>query len=482
MRTKLACGFLSFLLLAGCASANKPGPDFKGYVPTFSVTGDVDNVFVMNRESAAQFTWARIQDDGFTLPAVLLEDVVKAASPRANEYSLLLVGVDGLASMISGDDLTACHIAYSDGYAWQCINFNHPISSKIKMLHEIVVVSGEEAEAPASTGLVDAASSRYVSAGRLRLSPHQAGLNFEGRSEINGRAVTVYTPYRRVPLGSLMDAQGTICFVGRDGSMLYERSAVAAYLEISGNTVRYKDMRDVAGVMADAPMINVSEVYRDALYLLERGERVLIVELDGWGWEMYSRAHQPYLGGLGAMKAMAVFPPLSPVGLASMLSGELPVVHGIHDRSTREGASEDIFAKAVAMGRKAIYIEGSTSLIRTSLTPVLSPDLNGLNGTDDEVYDNAKNAMAENPGLLFVHFHGIDDAATAYGPYAPETLAKITYIDSLVADLAAGWYGRIIITADHGLHLTPEGISAGDHGVFCAEDMLVPYIMTTGGR
>jgi len=482
MRTHLVC--LSLLLLAGCASANKPEPDFSGYVPSFSVTGDVDRVFVMNRQSAGQFAWARIRDDDFTLPAVLLEDVLKAASPRAKDFSLLLVGVDGFASLISGEDLTGCHIAYSDEYAWQCVNYNHPIPSKVKMLHEIVVVSGEEAEDPASTGLVDASGSRMVSAGRLRLSPNEAGLNFEGRSEINGRAVTVYTPYRRIPLGSLLDAQGTICFVGRDGSVLYERNPGAAYLEISGNTVRYKDMRDVAGVMADAPMVNVSEVYRDALYLLERGERVLIVELDGWGWEMYRRSPQPYLSGLAAMKAMAVFPPLSPVGLASMLTGELPVVHGIHDRSSRESGAEDIFAKAAAMGRKAIYIEGNTSLIRTSLPPVLSPDLNGLNGTDDEVYDNAIKAMAEAPDLLFVHFHGIDDAAAEYGPYAPETLAKITYIDSLVEDLAAGWSGRIIITADHGLHQTSNEITgvAGDHGVFCAEDMIVPYIMTAGGR
>jgi hypothetical protein len=479
MKTKFASCLLSLLLLAGCASADKSGPNFSGYVPAFSVTGDVNRVFVMNRESAGQFEWTRIQDGGVTFSAVLLSDVVKAASPRANEYSLLLVGVDGFASMIDGGDLTGCYIAYSDEYAWQCINFYHPVASRIKMLHEIVVVSGENSADPASTGLVDSAGSRQTSTGRLRLSPFKAGLNFEGRSEINGRAVTVYTPYRRIPLGSLMEARGMICFMSRDGSVLYERNGDAAYLEVFGLVLRYRDMRAVAGVMADAPMINISEVYRDALYFLERAERVLIVELDGWGWEMYLRSNQPYLGSLASMKTLSVFPPLSPVGLASMLTGELPVVHGIHDRTTRESAAEDIFSKAAAMGRKAIYIEGNTSLIRTSLPPILSPDLNGVNGTDDEVYDNAKNAIAEAPDLLFVHFHGIDDHATTYGPYAPETLEKIAYIDGLVADLAAAWSGRIIITADHGLHQTPAG---GDHGVFCAEDMLVPYIITTGGR
>ena len=107
----------------------------------------------------------------------------------------------------------------------------------------------------------------------------------------------------------------------------------------------------------------------------------------------------------------------------------------------------------------------------------MSPDLNGLNGTDDEVYANALQAMGDNPDLLFVHFHGIDDIAADFGPYAPETLAKIAYIDGLVKDLASRWHGVIIITADHGLHETPDG---GAHGIFCAEDMLVPYIITMG--
>ena len=475
--------FFALLIFTGCESADKAGPDFSGYVPAFSVTGDVERVFVMDRESAGQFEGTRINDDGAAFSAVLLADVVKVASSRARDYSLLLVGVDGLAAMISGEDLNGCYITYSSEYAWQCINFNHPVSSRIKMLYEIVVVAGENSEDPMATGLVDAAGSRRVSAGRLRLSPHEAGLNFEGRSEKNGKAVTVFTPYRRIPLGSLLETQGMICFVGRNGAMIYERNIGTAFLEVAGNTLRYRNMYDVAGVMADAPMLNISEVYRDALYFLERGEQVLIIELDGWGWEMYLRAEQPYLGGLNAMKALAVFPPLSPVGLASMLTGELPAVHGIHDRTNREPAAEDIFAMAAAMGKKAIYIEGNTSLIRTSLPPVLSPDLNGVNGTDDEVYANAKVAMVENPDLLFVHFHGIDDVAATYGPYAPETLAKIFYIDALVAELAAAWSGRIIITADHGLHLTSNEISGGgDHGVFRAEDMLVPYIITRGGE
>ena len=48
-------------------------------------------------------------------------------------------------------------------------------------------------------------------------------------------------------------------------------------------------------------------------------------------------------------------------------------------------------------------------------------------------------------------------------------------IDDYVHVLAEGFDGRMIITADHGLHETPEG--GGEHGVFSKEDMIVPYIV-----
>ncbi|MCL2671828.1 MAG: alkaline phosphatase family protein [Clostridiales bacterium] len=480
MKRFILCALAAlFLLLCGCGEKAKDAvPDFVGFVPSFMVAGDVDTVFSMNRESAAGFAWTTVQNGGAILPAVLLSDVVAAAVPRAARYDLLLVGTDGLASLIGGGDLEGCYIAYSEQYAWECVNEMHPISSKIKLLREIVVVSDADMLDPRAVGLVDAEGSRRVTAGQLRLGAYQFELSFEGRSEINGRDVTVFTPRRSVPLAPLLREEGMHAIVGRDGAIAYEYSLSAIAFEIGDTTLAYKDMRDVAGIMADAPLFNITDVYTDALRFLEQGERVLIIELDGWGWVMYNRAEQPFLGGLNAARCLAVYPPISPVGLASMLTGELPSVHGIHDRYNRELAVEDIFAKVAAMGKEAAYVEGNTTLIKAFLSPTLSPDLNGENGTDDEVFANAVAAMADMPDLLFVHFHGIDDIATAFGPYAPETMAKIAYIDALVAELAALWQGCIIITSDHGLHETEDG---GAHGVFCAEDMLVPYIIVRSG-
>ena len=210
----------------------------------------------------------------------------------------------------------------------------------------------------------------------------------------------------------------------------------------------------------------ITKTAADALRFLERGERVLVIEPDGLGWEMLQRADAPFLQSLRAERALACYPPISPVGLASMLTGVTPDIHGIRDRENREMACEDIFAKAVKLGKTSAYIESRNALIKTSIAPVLS-----LN--DEEVYENARKNLASD--LLFVHFHEIDDTAQQYGPYARQTLQKIREIDGYVQALAQDFDGRVIITADHGLHEAPDG--GGYHGDFKSEDMIVPYII-----
>jgi len=212
------------------------------------------------------------------------------------------------------------------------------------------------------------------------------------------------------------------------------------------------------------PALTITQTFHDAVQALEQGQRVMVIELDGLGWEMLQRADAPYIQSMQPQKAQACYLPISPVGLASMLTGELPAVHGVRDRETRELTCEDIFAKAQAMGKTCAYVEGSHALLRTSLTPVMS-----LN--DAEVFSNAHKNLAAD--LLFVHFHEIDETAHAHGPYAEETLQKISEIDGYVQALCEEFGGRVIVTADHGLHETRDG---GDHGQRRPEDMEVPYV------
>ena len=61
--------------------------------------------------------------------------------PRAEEFDLLLVGVDGLVSRVSGHDLSGCTLVYSRDFSWEFRSEQHPPPANIKNLARIVVVS-----------------------------------------------------------------------------------------------------------------------------------------------------------------------------------------------------------------------------------------------------------------------------------------------------------------------------------------------------
>lgn len=490
--------FLALVLLAGCANqpdttsgeqngAESPAPLPAGFVPALNITGDVEQALRIDRETAAGFTWGEVDKEDVTLPCLELAELVQKAAPRAAAYDLLLVGTDGLASEISGDNLDGCHVAFSEEFSWECINENHPISSRIKMLQTVVVITREGTVDAGGVGFVAGEETRLMTAGQIWRQALTFSNEFEGTSEIGGNHVTVYTPRYRLPTAALLPEVESLCVVGKDGSMQYLRNGKETFVERAGNQLDFAFAdgtikKDIAGLMTDAPALCITETQRDALHILERGEPVLIIELDGWGWMMQQQAdaggHTPFLSALDRQQAIAVYPTISPVGLASILTGATPDAHGIHDRNTREFEGVDLFAQAAERGLKALYVEGETALIATSLQPTLSPDLGGLAGTDDEVFENARAAIQQQPDLLYVHFHGIDDIATDKGPYAAENFEKMAEVDGYVRQLVEAWNGKVIITADHGLHETEAG---GTHGSFVAEDLLVPYVICDGG-
>ena len=243
------------------------------------------------------------------------------------------------------------------------------------------------------------------------LNTYTRAMKKEGASQLNGRSVTVYTPDWLVPES------------------------------------------------------NVTRTFRDAMECLEQGGRAMVIELDGLGFEMLERSGAGYMQSLQPARALACFPPNSQVGLAAMLTGKPPEENGIAEKGARELACDDIFALAEKTGKTCAYIEGKNTVINTSLKPMLSLD-------DTDVFANALAALKEQPDLLFVHFHEIDDMSHEYGPYAKETQDKISEIDGYVRGLMEAFEGLVIITADHGQHETPEG---GNHGEFLPEDMVVPY-------
>jgi predicted AlkP superfamily pyrophosphatase or phosphodiesterase len=240
----------------------------------------------------------------------------------------------------------------------------------------------------------------------------------------------------------------------------------------------------IAELMPDAPELSITQAYHDTLNFMQNNERVLLILLDGWGWEMfkYFESRQPFLSSLSPQPALSVYPPITPVALASVVTGVQPDIHGIHSRNDRrinDGVT-DIFAAANNLGRTVAYVQGFSNIIETSLMPILSPDADGLYGTDNEVFENAKRNLEVD--FLFVHFHGIDDEAHTFGPYADEVGERMALIDEYVRYLAENWgSGKIIIVADHGQHNVHDNPNRlGDHSKISHEDMIVPYVITGG--
>ncbi|MDX9955638.1 MAG: alkaline phosphatase family protein, partial [Anaerolineae bacterium] len=104
-------------------------------------------------------------------------------------------------------------------------------------------------------------------------------------------------------------------------------------------------------------------------------------------------------------------------------------------------------------------------------------DRDGNGGSDDNVLSNVLAVLETGmPDLLWVHFHGIDDAGHTYGPEAPEERAKITEVDTAVGEVLATLppHTAVLIFADHGMHAVAEEGRLGNHGQLIARDMLIP--------
>ena len=286
----------------------------------------------------------------------------------------------------------------------------------------------------------------------------------------------------------LIDGKREVTFVG--GQVALEstnRSAVAYFhqgtqeevfltdlFEWRGNSANYIGPQDILGVWVDAPKLSVTHVALEALAAIERG-RVLIILLDGLSYYDLEELKPIFLSRKTMRPARTVMPSISPVALASILTGKFPNETGITSRDTRQLQVDDIFVAALKLGKSSSMVEGSRRLINTSINQLLNPDINGDGSTDDEVFACAKARLDAGVDLIFVHFHGYDDLAHTYGPLSPEASAKMLELDAYVEALCAHFSGMVLVIADHGQHST-TGDKLGDHGEFRLLDLTIPWV------
>lgn len=247
----------------------------------------------------------------------------------------------------------------------------------------------------------------------------------------------------------------------------------------------YTHSQPLVGLIEDPSCGTVMDAAKLADKWLEGGERVMMIYLDGLGWDAFLRANEaglvPHLAALDAEMCAAVYPTITPVNYAAMVTGEPPKTNGVTGRGIHQIACETIFDRAAAAGLRAFVSEGDTQILALpGAETELSPDLNGNGTGDDEILDCAMEHT--DVSLLFVHFHGIDDASHAYGPGSAEADAAIAAADARCGKLLAAWDGRVVILADHGQHVqdgTGDPAYAdrrGTHGDFAPTDIFVPFI------
>ncbi len=474
-------GSMAMITLSGCGeNTGSDGVTENTYASTlgFTVKGDVEEPYFFNGNG--EYTTYDFEVEGSTYDAITLEEIVQKSTPSLEEYQVLLIGSDGLTAEISSNKLAECNIFYTDEMGWQNVTEAYPISSQIKMIDQVVIASNDMLFD--SVGLASGTENTFLSWSEIYKNGYEYILEFEGNSEIEGEGVTIYTREMGVKLDKVLTYDNKVAVYTKDGQLIYDNPDEDTEIIYEENRIDYRKsggevIENISGLVADPPLISITEVYNDVMYAMENDEKIMVIEIDGFGQMIYDFGVEkgviPFISSLDKMTALSVYPTISNVGLASMLTGQQPNVTGVQVRGDKELKVDDAFAQLDEMGKTSLYVEGNTSLIETSLEPIISVAAEDQT-SDEAVFENAMEAKAENTDFLYVHFHGVDDSASKFGVYSQENIQTMEEVDKMVEELMAGFEGRVIITADHGVY--PESESSGVHGFISAENSVVPYI------
>ena len=307
--------------------------------------------------------------------------------------------------------------------------------------------------------------------------------------------------YHLVSSVTVTDTAGSVTTYSWDPTAEDAWWSLDGKITLGGNTIVPAALSVEPLTLPSAPSVSITDLAptaADALGLPAPAEatgkslavgpadRVLLMILDGFGYVRYTEARDagliPVLASLGdPLIGLTVYPPCTAVASAALLSGAPPVVNGVTDRGIRSTEVETVFRVLSAAERQVVAIEGDALAFNLrDAEIVLSGDRDGNGSTDDNVLTNALSAIeAGMPDLLWVHFHGIDDAGHTYGPGAPEEVAAIRGVDAAVGQLLEALPDGtlVLMVADHGMHTVDEEGRQGNHGHLIVRDMLIPVFV-----
>jgi hypothetical protein len=249
------------------------------------------------------------------------------------------------------------------------------------------------------------------------------------------------------------------------------------------NPIEFSILDLAPAILYSLSLPELPETRHPALFA-KKATHIVFILLDAFGYLDVRKAEQqgliPNLIGLSQpMMGLTVYPSVTSVVTAALITGLEPEVNGVDQPGIRSTKSMTLFDQLRSNQKKFTVIEGD-SLYLANLKAedlVLSSD-NNQNGTnDDEVFQNVISKIHQKmPDFLWVHFHGLDDTGHANGSWTPEYIKRVKEIDSYIRQIvdASPSSTLFLITADHGMHPGREGQRTGEHGNLIAEDMLIP--------
>lgn len=465
------------LILASCtqSAANISEQNYRD----LKIIGDINNVINIGDIDESY-------NISITNNSIQLSDIIASAEPFSKGFSILIVGNDGLMAEVEGEKVSDCSLKHEEGIGWCSITEKHPVSTKIKDVKEIVVISKDNDLDIGTNIFTKNKNILNITPGQLYLMRGSLVPYIDGKSkkdyEDEVYRATVYKEKKLLNLKDIIPEYSDKPLLAFGGQGEYQRIN-EGFLELYENKINYVNIdtreyiKDLKGILIDPPANTNMDLYYDVEHYLNEDEKVLVLFVDGLSYEQsiatgFDDKYEVHV-------ANTIFKPVTNAGFAAMITGKPPIENGVLNRDYRELKCETIFDLAEKMSKSTTLVEAELKILNTKLDPILNIDSDDDDLVDDDVFEKSLKILDEAPDLLMVHFHSIDDFGHKYGDMDTRTHDQIGVIDGYIDQLKSKWDGRIIITSDHGMHSVAEG---GYHGSARYEDIIIPYIITKGEK
>lgn len=472
MKRKLPLFLILILILLMSVTACNPHNNT--VTQSICVNGDISEIdlnIALNQINESNFTYTDKDENTVNATGYKLSDILSKVTFLDSDSRLMITATDNTSALIDSATANLCYAVIINNEV-HIKAPNHPPVVGIKDVKEITVIAKNDVKQGVKTVYTDKTEVLSYGNAKLKFFSQVGGEN----KKFDISAFKFVPETNKIKISDFTGNEKNIVYLNNFDIIKATDSAYISWengmLKLNQNNIS----ENIFGIVTDTDTL-IYDAFFEMKKAIDNNEKVMFILPDGLSYQQVINFNDDLsLFKDNYKRAATVNPAISNVALATLVTGVSPAKTEIVKRGVATPAVPDIFEYALSKNKTAKYIEGDRNLIITSLPPVLTiPDENGL--TDLGVFENAKKALGNNPDLLFVHFHGIDDINHLYSPESAKAKAKIIEIEGYVQNLISGFTGTVIIVPDHG-HITTldeNNNKKGNHGIFETGDMYVPY-------